>query len=207
MKIKKATKRKTIGCFIILLFLIWCIVFAQWIYRVGEPIISAHAKQELNRQWNLFIQSTLESKVSQQEYVTVHYDNNEKIQFVMTNTVKVNQFKNEFLTAYFDFSQDQGTVKLRIPIGTLCENPLLYAKGPKVTVEVLPCTDARVTVKDRFESGGINQTLHTLSLELDATITILTPGGALDYQFTEEVLLAQTWIIGSTPSVYPFGNG
>ena len=52
-----------------------------------------------------------------------------------------------------------------------------------------------------FESAGINQTVHKLSLRINADIRILTPSGTITEKITTSVLIGETVIVGNVPLV------
>ena len=53
--------------------------------------------------------------------------------------------------------------------------------------------------EESFESGGINQTVHKLSLRINVQLSVLTPSGSIDENATTSVLIGETVIIGNTP--------
>ena len=57
-------------------------------------------------------------------------------------------------------------------------------------------------LKSEFESKGINQTLHRMYLELECRIIILTPYETIEEEITNQLLLAEAVIIGTTPDTF-----
>lgn len=187
----------------VLLFLGWCWFFSAWIHRLGTPIISTLVQEQTNLKWHQFASQILTENLSYNDLVTIDYGNDQTIRSIQVHTGRINRFKSEFIQSFLAYFQSDTQTTLRIPMGTLLGHPFLYGKGPSFCVETLPCTNVFVQIKDRFTSAGINQTLHTLYLELSAKITVLTPGGSLEYSLQEDIPLAQTWIVGKIPSIYP----
>ena len=58
-----------------------------------------------------------------------------------------------------------------------------------------------VACKD-FTSQGINQTLHRIYLELNMDVNILTPYHIVNSRITNQVLIAESIIVGNVPSAY-----
>ena len=53
-----------------------------------------------------------------------------------------------------------------------------------------------------FVSEGINQTLHRLYLVLTCEVTILTPYSTIKLKIDNQVLIAESVIIGNVPDSY-----
>ena len=59
----------------------------------------------------------------------------------------------------------------------------------------------------QFSQSGINQTLHRIYLNVNCTVTILTPFDTLEQSITNQVLIAEAVIVGDVPSTYYNLNG
>ncbi len=59
----------------------------------------------------------------------------------------------------------------------------------------------------QFSQSGINQTLHRIYLNVNCTVTILTPFDTIDQSITNQVLIAEAVIVGDVPSTYYNLNG
>ena len=73
--------------------------------------------------------------------------------------------------------------------------------GPDIPVFITLSGTADSDFEESFESAGINQTVHKLSLRITADIRILTPSGTVSESVSTSVLIAETVIIGSVPVV------
>lgn len=59
----------------------------------------------------------------------------------------------------------------------------------------------------QFSQSGINQTLHRIYLNVNCTVTILTPFDTIEQSITNQVLIAEAVIVGEVPSTYYNLNG
>lgn len=57
-------------------------------------------------------------------------------------------------------------------------------------------------VENRFTDCGINQTKHQLFLDMILDIDILVPMRTLSTQVTQEILIAETIIVGEVPQMF-----
>lgn len=94
------------------------------------------------------------------------------------------------------------TDELEIPLGTLTGELLFSALGPSVRVRVQSVGDISAVFHNEFTSTGINQTKHTLYLELSIDINLLIPGEVITVQSVEQICIAETIIIGDVPDTY-----
>lgn len=54
--------------------------------------------------------------------------------------------------------------------------------------------------KSSFESGGINQTVHTLYVTVRADVSVIMPFGSFPETVETSVLAGETVIVGAAPS-------
>ena len=71
--------------------------------------------------------------------------------------------------------------------------------GPAIPVYISLSGNVDSDFEEEFESGGINQTVHKLSLRINVQLSVLTPSGTLSENVTTSVLIGETVIIGFTP--------
>lgn len=79
---------------------------------------------------------------------------------------------------------------------------MLAGKGPKIKISISSIGNIETDLKSEFISQGINQTLHRVFLQIKCQISILTPFDDITKEITNQVLLAENVIIGTTPNTY-----
>ena len=57
-------------------------------------------------------------------------------------------------------------------------------------------------LRSEFIDAGINQTLHKIYLQVECEVVILTPFDTIEEKITNQVLLAESVILGTTPNTY-----
>lgn len=57
-------------------------------------------------------------------------------------------------------------------------------------------------LKSEFISKGINQTLHRIYLQIQCQVIVLTPFETIEEKITNQVLLTEVVIVGTTPDTY-----
>ena len=89
-----------------------------------------------------------------------------------------------------------------IPLGTFLGSKLLAGRGPKVSIKMSTVGSVLTDLKSEFSSAGINQTMHRIYLEVKCTVVILTSFETMEEEITNQVLLAEAVIVGTTPNTY-----
>jgi len=97
-----------------------------------------------------------------------------------------------------------GEERLRIPLGSIFGSQILSQVGPSMELRVVPVGTADVGFKTEFESSGINQTRHRIYLTVNSTARILVPFTMAKVETENEILMAETVIVGDTPQSYVF---
>ena len=79
---------------------------------------------------------------------------------------------------------------------------LLAGIGPNVNVKIETTGSVDTDLRSEFEEKGINQTLHKMYLQVECNVTILTPYKTMEEKITNQVLLTEAVIMGTTPETY-----
>lgn len=89
-----------------------------------------------------------------------------------------------------------------IPLGTLSGMPLLNERGPSIGIEITPIGKVVCSIYSKFESVGINQTLHRLFLDVESTVEIIMPTMQKTLKIVIPALLSENLIVGNVPQTY-----
>lgn len=108
-------------------------------------------------------------------------------------------FVTEEIIASLDSLSHQA---VEMPVGTLLGGDLLAGRGPRIRFYVVPTGAVETNVENRFQSAGINQTLHRIVLKVNIGILGVVPGYTGKTQVSTDVCLAETVIIGTVPEYY-----
>lgn len=99
------------------------------------------------------------------------------------------------------FSED-----IQIPLGTLSGITLLSERGPSVNIKVSPVGTVNCVFYSKFESAGINQTLHRIYLEVTGSVDLIVPSMYKTLQISTPILISETVIVGKVPDTYLQGS-
>ncbi|MGG7176477.1 sporulation protein YunB [Clostridium paraputrificum] len=137
---------------------------------------------------------------SYDEMVTIDKDSNNNINLMQVNTVKLNYLTSQLSVQCNEKLQEMGQIGVKVPLGWITENSILYNLGPSITVKIEPIGNMNVSYESKFESAGINQTRHKIYLNVETKVRTMVPFHSQELDVTCQIPIAENIIVGQTPS-------
>ena len=134
--------------------------------------------------------------------VTIEKDANGNVTAIRTNIGELNRLKTSVLQRMDEKLEHLSTEQLGVPIGSVLLPELFSGRGPLVPVRVLAVRTSDASFRNSFQSAGINQTLHSIYIDIHVCITILTWTGTSEINVDSAVVAAETVIVGTVPTTY-----
>ncbi len=162
----------------------------------------ARAKQLAVEAINQAVDEVMDENLSYDALVTAIPDENGQIAMLVANTMKMNDLASAAaLAAQRNLGEleDQG---VELPLGSALGISLFSGMGPDIRVSVVPVGSVTTRFVTKFESAGINQTRHEISLEATTTMRIVIPTGTDTIQVTSTIPIAESIIVGTVPESY-----
>lgn len=166
--------------------------------RVSEDLV----ENDILKQCSILTSDILsEYGISYSSLINSSVDESGKINSLNTDFTKVNVIKNTLEQRLSEYLREYNTIQCRIPIGAVFSDDLFYAYGPKIPVNVLTSADTSIEFCDTFDSGGVNQTKHTLILKVTVNANLHTVLNSSEFQIKTDIPIAETVIVGDVPSI------
>ena len=174
----------------------------------------ARAKQLAVEAINQAVDEVMDENLSYDALVTAIPDENGQIAMLVANTMKMNDLASAAALAAAGWLasaaalaaqrnlgelEDQG---VELPLGSALGISLFSGMGPDIRVSVVPVGSVTTRFVTKFESAGINQTRHEISLEATTTMRIVIPTGTDTIQVTSTIPIAESIIVGTVPESY-----
>lgn len=190
----------------LILFNISFFITFKYIEKNFQPTVKALATS----QSQTFIMSTIDESVEEIPDIFTNYSElcyitkNEKgeIISITTNTNIINKIKLNLSENIVERIKHSHLQNLGIPIGNLTNTYILSGRGPKIPIKILTSSSPEIHIESKFESAGVNQTKHKISIITNIKIQIILPNETLHEQVSYEALLSETIIVGKVPDVY-----
>ena len=189
----------TVGAVIIILTIVFDIWFRPVIERMFEYRCKLIADRAVSRAITEHLNTTDEDY---SDIISFVYDSEGRIGALRTNPPKINSMKAAVMEKVNSELSTIKAEKVGITIGTLSGVSYLYGVGNEIMFTVKPVGVARSRLYSKFDSSGINQTMHSVILEIDTEVSPLIPGVTETFLVTTEFIIAQTVIVGDIPDSY-----
>jgi sporulation protein YunB len=145
---------------------------------------------------------TLNDNLRYEDLITITYGEDGNVSTITTNSLKINRIARD--TAYL--SQENLTRMsaegIQVPIGALTGIEALAGFGQKINIKIIPIGNVECRFVSKFDEAGINQTKHSIYLEIVSDISIILPTKTSNLASTIEVLICESVINGKVPDTY-----
>lgn len=139
---------------------------------------------------------------SYDELFTVEKDNNGNVTMIKSNVIPINEIISDVAIKIQEEINKKGRDDIEIALGSFTGFKLLSGKGPGVKIRISTIGNVETDLRSEFSSQGINQTLHRVYLQVKCQISVLTPFDNITQDITNQVLLAESVIVGNIPNTY-----
>lgn len=136
------------------------------------------------------------------EMVTIERDDNGEIVAVTLNSSYINGYKTELSDGCSDRLSQFTETEVPVPVGSLIGGSFFNGKGFCFNIKATIYGFAVTDVESKFESAGINQTRHTIYLNVKASADAYMGLCHLEESVDETIILVETIIVGSVPQNY-----
>ena len=199
----KKFKRFKVFLLVFCLLIVGVLVYFQSnVTRVLISISEATIRSITTVAVNDAIYYTLNDAMRYEDLITIERDDAGNVTSITTDSLKINKIARD--TAYL--SQENLTKMsaegIMVPIGALTGVEALAGFGKKINIKIIPISNVECRFVSKFTEAGINQTKHSLYLEIVSDISIIMPSKSTNLASTIEVLICESVITGKIPDTY-----
>lgn len=151
---------------------------------------------------NQSVWDVMQGGVTYDELIITQRDDEGKVTMLHANTVRMNELATKtalMAEAELGLAENQ---QIEIPLGAALGIRFLAGTGPRVPIQILPVGAVNTQFSTEFESAGINQTRHKISLILATTVRLVIPSGSKRVDVISTVPIAETIIVGAVPDSF-----
>lgn len=172
-----------------------------------RPIVRNSASAVINAQITRIINNTVIDTLAgagteYADIVDISYGPDGSITHLSLNNVNTNTLKSVVSNSVNEAVGKGGIRTMNIPWGTLTDITFLSGRGRTVKIKITEYGYALADIRSEFMSAGINQTRHSIILD----VTVKTHGYIamthISTQVKTSLIIAETVIIGSVPDSY-----
>ncbi len=180
------------------------------IFITASDVICGICSSEIDADINDIINESndvvLALKSFGEKYFNYEYTDDGKLTAIYPNTGLINQITLLWSTEIQNRLNELRALKIELPAGVFTGSALLAQFGVEIFVTARVVSSCNIRYKSEFIKSGINQTLHRFVLYTDVNADIIVPRHAEDIFVTQEIVLAETIIVGDVPDSYLIGD-
>lgn len=196
--------------FIALTALLIFIYFQRNVTRVLISISEATMRASTTVAVNDAVYYTLSDEMRYEDLVTIERDSTGNIVAVAANPLKINKIARDTASISQSNLKNLSLNGIPVPLGALTGIEAFAGLGPSIHFRIIPVSSVSCGFSSTFESVGINQTKHSIYLNVIADISIVMPSRTENFAVTTDVLVGESVIVGNIPDAYLqsdiFGN-
>lgn len=204
---RKKTSGKSFVLYCVLL-LITTICFATYTFLCRiHPVFKARAESyaisvgtsTINEAVNELIS---EKGITYSDFVKLEKANDNSITALEGNTISMNTFKTDVSNKIQTLMSENEDGYIHIPIGSLFGSEVLSGFGYKIPIKLSPTSISKVDFNEDFASVGINQVKHSIWLDIDVSMSVISSTSQISESVHTKILVAETIIVGRVPEYY-----
>lgn len=206
--LRKRYKRQSIAWRLILISILGLIltayfVFESYIEQSLLDITRVEAEELCNDAVNTAVLGVLEdNNFNYTDFATVVF-NEQAVTNISTNSVTTNKFKSLVAIRAQDEIDNMSGTEINYKLGDFSSMSLLSGRGPDLVIKLYLTSSVTTDIISSFEACGINQTKHTLSIEVISKVYITSNAEEETYTTVVTTIpITENIIVGSTPSLY-----
>ncbi len=206
-KRRKLKPKKVFAFFCVILMIFSLILYIK--YFVCEQIYKLCANYSYSyctESVNLAVIETLNDKIKYADLVLIDKNVNGDIVLISANSHKVNTISREIASSTELHLKNKLSVGVPVPILAFSGIGLISGLGKSVNVKTLSVSNVVCGFNSSFTSVGINQTLHSVYVEIMCEVRFSFPFNSVTQEHKSTVLIAETVLVGKVPEIYLNGK-
>lgn len=203
-KIKRNSSRnkKKLELTLIILLIISVVIFIlEAIYPIFQKVCEDQAQAIATKISNDEATKVM-ANYNYNKLVDIEKDEVGNINMVKTNIISINEITSSIANNIVKALEAYEDDIIYIRMGSFTGSKILSGMGPSIPIKIASVGSVSTNLESEFTSTGINQTLHRIYLEVTCSVTILTPFKNIGKDVVNQVLLAESVIVGNVPDGY-----
>lgn len=185
------------------LLIVFVIIFETQVSPFEQKCIQKQAKTISNRIINQSVLKVLKKlDYNYDDLAKINYSKNGEVKAISANSYNINRVKTKSMLEIQRKLDKEKYYNFTLPIGAFTQLTMLNNSGPDVTINFKLTGSVNCKIKNKFESAGINQTIHRIYLVVIAKIIVMSPTYTNEKVYKTNYEVAQTVVIGNIPSTY-----
>lgn len=195
--------KKSFVLFVIVLITV--IISSIYLLRSITPSVKLACASKAKAIGLQLTEETVKESIENVDYESlmhITYNEQGKIIAISANIIELNKLSSEISYKIQEKLNNLDNVTVNLPITSILGMNIFAGYGPDVSIKLVPLGNIETKFDTDFASEGINQTKHTIYMNIKSTITVVAPFIGSSIECNSTVTIAETIIIGDIPSTY-----
>lgn len=199
---KKLKKRRFLLVFLLIVILglsaYYSFIITENVLDIVVDYCKAYATESVNK-------TVLNASFDDYRYedlIVIEKNAQGEISLITSNANAINKINREIATKTSILLKEKLDAGIPVPLLAFSGIKLLSAYGEKVMIKTVSVTSVLCDFDSTFKSVGINQTLHSIYLDVEIVLNINLPLKKYTDTINSRVLLSETVIVGKVPEIY-----
>ncbi len=145
---------------------------------------------------------TLSDTMRYDDLVTVTRNDTGDIVAISANSLKINKIARDTASISQSNLKNLSLNGIPVPLGALTGIEAFAGLGPSIHFRIIPVSSVSCGFSSSFESVGINQTKHSIYVNVVADISIVMPSSTENCAVATDILIGESVVVGAIPDTY-----
>lgn len=204
LTLRQMGNRKPFVIFFLLVVMISCLsmyILSKNIEPTIKTLCESNAKSIALNCTNKAVHENIKD-VTYDDLITVQKDEKNKITALVANVMEMNKLSTNVTTKVQEELEKSEESHIILPIGSMLGIKVFGGYGARLEVKTIPKGSVHAKFKSEFVATGINQTKHSIILEIATSVRVLAPFFTNTETYVNNITVAETVIVGDIPSSY-----
>ncbi len=184
--------------FLTSLILYYNLVILKQIFAICADYTYTYSTESVNSA----VMLSLESDIKYSDLITVEKNGSGDIVLMTTNSLKVNTINREVASTTSSLLKHKLSKGIPVPLLAFTGISFLSGYGSNVNLKTTNNVGVLCGFSSRFTAVGINQTLHSIYLDVEITVNIKVPFNNHQEKCFSQILISETILVGKVPDIY-----
>lgn len=143
----------------------------------------------------------VEEKYRYSDLVDIKTDSSGNVGMIITDSYAVNKLAATAATKAYAYLSEKIEKGVEVPLGAFTGIRLISGFGAKVRMKVISVASVKCDFVSEFAQAGINQTRHSLYLNINCVVNVVTKTKTKKINDKITVLVFDNLIVGKVPNV------
>lgn len=135
-------------------------------------------------------------------YVHIERNSSGEITLITADMIKINKLMAQYSTIVQSHVSEIEEDDIAVPMLAFTGWPLVSTLGADIKLDIVAVGDAPCSYRSEFKEVGINQTLHSIYIDVSAKVEIILPIDNIEVECPSSALVCESVIVGRVPQFY-----